>query len=319
MSVAGPSPRSIRTGMVPVTIALLVALFAVILLGFSPTLNPLDVLTGSGFREEVPDIVGMTQTRAYLTLDDDGFEGSTEFAASLTVQAGLVISQRPAAGDTVTRGESVTMVVSRGRSQVETPAVEGLAESEALEAIRDLGLTARSETRNDEVVPKGKVIRQSPIAGEVVIGGSEVSLEVSLGPATRTVPDVTKMPLEGALYTLGRAGFTLGKVTSLDDPKLPANAVISTSPVEGEIRDRDTPVDIVVSNGPTAVSLPNYVGKTYDEAVTSASGLGLIPAERSTPTAPGDPAANIVTGQTPAAGTPIRPGQVVTLDVKRAG
>jgi beta-lactam-binding protein with PASTA domain len=319
MSSAGPAPRTLRTGMVPVGIALSVTLFMVVLLGWSPTLNPLDVLTGAGFRTEVPDVVGMTQTKAHLALDDRHLEGRTEFAASLTVERGVVISQRPPAGDKVERGETVTIVVSRGKSLVETPDVIGRTESEATASIRNLGLTVRIETRNHEEVPKGSVIRQTPVPGEVVIGGAEVILEVSLGPATRTVPDVTQMPLEGALYTLGRAGFTLGRVTTLDDPKLPANSVISTNPGEGEIRDRDTPVDIVVSNGPAPVTLPNYVGKSFDEAATSLAGLGLIPAEKAEQVGADDPSVNVVTGQNPAAGTPIRPGQVVTLSVKRGG
>jgi serine/threonine-protein kinase len=305
--------------MVPVVIALFVCGFTLVVLGFSPTLNPLDVLAGSGFRTEVVDTVGMTQTKAYVTLQDHNLEGRTKFAASLTVEPGKVISQKPAPGDSVIRGHTVTLVVSRGKSQVETPQLEGLSLRDATDALDQLGLTHRSEAQNDEVVPKGSVIRQSPVAGEVVVGGSQVSLVVSMGPAPRTVPDVTKLPVEGALYRLGRAGFTLGKVTSIDDPKLPANSVISTSPGMGEVRDRDTPVDVVISNGPSAVTLPSYVGKPYDSAAASASGLGLIVAQRVTTAAPDDPALDKVVGQSPSPGAPIRPGEVVTLTVKRAG
>jgi serine/threonine-protein kinase len=305
--------------MVPVCIALALCSYAVVILGFSPSLNPLDVLAGSGFRTQVVDLVGLTQTKAYVTLEDHHLEGSTRFAASLTVPPGRVISQKPSPGDTVRRGHTVTLVVSRGKAQVDTPDVVGMEEDEATEAIEAVGLNHRAESKNDETVPKGAVISQSPIAGEVVVGGSQVSLVVSMGPAPRTVPDVAKLPIEGALYRLGRAGFTLGKLTSIDDPQLPANAVISTSPGKGEVRDRDTPVDVVVSNGPTAVSLPSLVGKTIEEATATVTRLGLIPAQKTTTVAPDDPSAGKVSGQSPASGTPIRPGEVVTLDVKRAG
>lgn len=317
MSSAGPVPRSVRTGMVPVCIALALCLYAVVILGFSPSLNPLDVLAGSGFRTQVIDVVGMTQTRAYVALEDHHLKGETEFAASLTVPPGRVISQKPSPGDTVRRGHTVTLVVSRGKAQVETPDVVGMPEAEATKALTALGLNHRAEARNDEEVPKGAVISQSPIAGEVVVGGTQVTLIVSMGPAPRTVPDVARLPLEGALYRLGRAGFTLGNVTSIDDPELPQNSVISTTPREGEVRDRDTPVDVVVSNGPTAVSLPSFVGKAIEEAKAQITRLGLIPAEHVTVVGPDDPQANTVTGQTPAQGTPIRPGEVVTLQVKR--
>jgi serine/threonine-protein kinase len=318
VTAAGRFPRRGRSGIVPVCVALAFCAFAVVMLGYSPSLNPFDVLTGSGFRVKVADVVGLTQTRALVVLQDHDLEGRTRFAVSLTVPPGRVISQRPGAGDTAARGGQVTLVVSRGKSQVETPKVERLPLTDAKRALDDAGLTYRTEMQNHEDVPKGAVIRQTPVPGEVVVGGTQVTLVVSLGPAPRTVPDVARLPLEGALYRLGRAGFTLGKVTSIDDPKLPANAVISTSPNKGEIRDRDTPVDVVVSNGPTPVTLPNLLGKTFADASASLSKLGIIVAQHTTATTPDDPDAGKVTGQSPSPGAPIRPGEVVTLEVKEA-
>jgi beta-lactam-binding protein with PASTA domain len=67
------------------------------------------------------------------------------------------------------------------------------------------------------------------------------------------------------------------------------------------------------------VTLGRYVGKTFDEAAADVARRGMIAAERATSVAPDDPSVNRVTGQSPPAGSPVRPGEVVTLSVNRAG
>ena len=194
--------------------------------------------------------------------------------------------------------------------------VVGAAKDAAVRLLKDLGIESKVDERNDEDVAPGQVISQVPSAGQIITGGSQVSLVVSLGPVARTVPDVTKLPKEGALFNIGKAGFSLGVVSYLDDPKLPANAVISTNPPAGESRPRDTPVDVVVSSGPTPVQAPSVIGQTFEAASVALLNQGLLAAQTSTPAAPGE-VLGVVVAQDPAPGAAIRPGQLMTLTVRR--
>ncbi len=311
--------RRARSGLVPLAVAMAVSLVIVVLLGPSPTLNPLDLLVGNAFDVSVPVVSGMTQTKALVKLTDGHLRGRVTFAHSNSVVRGLVVQSRPAESDTVGRGTVIQLIVSRGPDTVVVPDVSTLAEVDAQLRLDRLGLNSRIERVNDENAAKGTVFHQKPLPGEVAGGSSTVVLTVSLGPAARAVPDVAKITLEGALFSLGRAGFTLGTVTEQDDPQLPADAVIRTEPAAGEIRDRDTPVNIVVSLGPAPVTVPSVVTKTYDEAAATLSGSGLVAAVKTATVPAGDPTIGTVTAQTPAGGAGLRPGQVVTLTIAQSG
>ena len=311
--------RRVRTGAVPTFVAIVLAGGLVVLLGVSPTLNPLNLLIGRAFDVVVPAVAGLPESKALAVLDGKRLVGAVRFEHSNTVERGRVVSSSPAERDTVRSGSKVVVTVSRGPTQVKVPDFTTMNEITASGEVERLGLVPRLERVNDEDAAKGMVFRQSPAPGEVVGGSSVVKLTASLGPAPRGVPDVAKLAIEGALFTLGRAGFTLGAITTQDDPTLPANAVIRTEPAAGEIRDRDTPVNVVVSNGPAPVTVPFVIKNTYDQAVASIAAAGLIPALKVVVVPAGDPEIGTVVDQSPAGGAGLRPGQVVTLTVKQPG
>ena len=74
----------------------------------------------------VPDVTGLTRESAEARLRDEGLEVSAEEQES-DVAEGDVISQNPSAGTSVTRGATVTIVVSTGRPQVDVPDVVGMS------------------------------------------------------------------------------------------------------------------------------------------------------------------------------------------------
>jgi serine/threonine-protein kinase len=296
---------------------LTVLLFAAVLLGLSPSLNPIAVLTGDGFDVDVPRVVELTQTQALLDLEAAKLRGEVDFGYSSTVARGIVISQEPTAGRRAPRGSPVRLVVSRGPSRIPVPDLAGLTEKRAVARLADLGLESSVDRVNDEVVPAGAVIRQNPPAGEILSGGQRVALVVSLGPVERTVPQVSTISLEGALFTLGKAGLTLGTVSYADDARLPEGAVIGVLPSPGTVVPRDTPIDVVVSNGPPPVPVPSLVGGTQANAASQLAKLGLVAGEVSS-FAPSAAADGTVLAQSPAPGTLLRVGQVVTLTVQRA-
>jgi serine/threonine-protein kinase len=291
-------------------------LFAALLFGLSPTWNPLDLF--KGLTAEVPNVTGVTQTRALLELQNAHLNGKVEFASSSEAKRGFVATQRPAAGSKVRRDSDVTIVVSTGPSYVTLPDFVGKSAKKAEASLKGLGVDVQVLKSNDEEVPKGVVIAQHPTAGHVVLGGTKVVLGVSLGPAIRTVPDLKGLPLEGASFRLGQAGLGLGKLTLTDNAQVPQGSVISSDPPAGSLKPRDTPVNLVVSSGAPAVGVPNLVGLDQKTAADRLSGLGLLAGQVIQIGAIADPQDGKVVAQTPAANTLLKPGQVVTLTVRKA-
>jgi serine/threonine-protein kinase len=285
---------------------------------FSPTLNPLDILAGRFLEVPVPKLTGLTQDRALVELERSRLEGDVSFVYSSDVERGKVVRQKPSSGSTLRRGSAAAVFVSRGPEYIPVPDIAGKTRGTAIAALKKAGLKVSEERLNDEEVKAGDVISQKPAAGTVVEGGSTVAIKVSTGPVTRTVPEVAGMPVDGAAFNLGKAGFQLGTLTLADNPLVRKGGVVGTDPPAKSVLPRDTPVNLVISSGPPPVAVPNVTGGSRGAASAALTNLGFLIGEVPQTGAIGDPRDGTVMGQTPAAGTQLRPGDVVTITVLRA-
>jgi eukaryotic-like serine/threonine-protein kinase len=128
----------------------------------------------------VPDVTGLTRDSAEARLRDEGLEVAVDEQESDEPE-GDVISQSPAGGSHVTRGETVTITVSTGRPQVSVPDVVGQGEERASSRLGAAGLTpVRQEREVTDASQDGVVIEQRPGAGSEVDQGSEVVIVVGV-------------------------------------------------------------------------------------------------------------------------------------------
>ena len=143
----------------------------------------------------VPDVTGLSRESAEARLRDDGFSVAVEEQESDETE-GDVISQSPAGGTGVARGETVTITVSTGRPQVAVPDVTGMGEARATSRISGAGLTpVREERPVTDPAQDGRVIEQRPGAGTEVDEGGQVVIVIgvlqqddTLEPAPPTSP-----------------------------------------------------------------------------------------------------------------------------------
>ncbi len=244
--------------------------------------------------------------------------GQVEFAHSSKVGRGLVAEQDPKGGSSTRRDDDVKIVISRGPAQVELPDFVGMQEKEATKILDEFGVEVQSLERNDETAAAGVVMSQSPPAGKIVLSGTKVVLGVSLGPAVRTVPELKAIPLEGAAFRIGQAGLTIGEMKLADDPSVPSGAVISSTPAPGEAVPRDTPVNLVVSSGLPALGVPNVIGKDQPEATNQLGDAGFVVGQIVQQGVVNDPDDGKVVAQDPAPNSLLKPGQVVTITVRKS-
>jgi serine/threonine-protein kinase len=128
----------------------------------------------------VPDVTGLTRDSAEARLRDERLEVAVDEQESDEPE-GDVISQSPAGGSHVTRGETVTITVSTGRPQVSVPDVVGQGEERASSRLGAAGLTpVRQEREVTDASQDGVVIEQRPGAGSEVDQGSEVVIVVGV-------------------------------------------------------------------------------------------------------------------------------------------
>ena len=135
----------------------------------------------------IPDVTGKSENDAKSTLTSAGLTvGSVTTDYSDTREAGQVISQDPVGGTKVTKGTSVTLVVSLGKKpeqKISVPGIVGVDEGTAGQMLSSAGLSVGYTTYDwSDSVPAGKVVSCDPGVGSSLSKGSAVNIVVSKGP-----------------------------------------------------------------------------------------------------------------------------------------
>jgi len=153
----------------------------------------------------VPDVRGKSRDDAVGTLTESGLKPNV-FEVFSSEDVNTVIAQSPDAGERVTKGSSVRINVSKGAQPVGVPSVIGLPYESAAGQLQGAGFSvARRNVASNQ--PKDVVIDQQPKGGSAAARGSPVTLFVSKGPKTSTIPDVTSQEEDQARATLESSGF----------------------------------------------------------------------------------------------------------------
>jgi eukaryotic-like serine/threonine-protein kinase len=129
-----------------------------------------------------------------------------------------VIAQSPSAGAHIDQGSTVTIRVSKGPKPVIVPNVVGSNFDSANSALLGRGFAVRRrDVESDQ--PKDTVVAQSPDAGTYQPPGAAITLSVSKGPKTSTIPDVTSIAQSDAVAQLKASGFAVRIVSQpVTDP-----------------------------------------------------------------------------------------------------
>ncbi|HVD49225.1 MAG TPA: Stk1 family PASTA domain-containing Ser/Thr kinase [Gaiellaceae bacterium] len=201
---------------------------------------------------QVPSVIGKSRDDAISTLINAGLKPSA-FDVPSNKAPGTVTGQEPQPGKVVNKGSKVRINVSSGPAEVDVPSVIGLSFADASSALQNEGFAvARKDVESEE--PKDTVVDQSPSVRAQK--GSTITLSVSKGPKTSTVPDVGSQDEGSARSALESAGFVVQVVRQdVTDPGLDG-IVLSQSPRGGAKEKKGTTVTITVGHFPTAEPPP---------------------------------------------------------------
>ena len=226
-------------------------------------------------------------------------------------------------------GFYLTMRIAFTGREVNVPAVTGLALDEARMALNAANLILEvTAERHDDLVPKGSVQSQEPLAGAGIKVNRKIRVILSLGPLRARIPDVRGESLRTAQIALRREGLSPGHVTFAHASAVAAERVMAQNPpptpevaegtgVEAEERGAgDGTVSLLVSRGtrdPVFV-MPDLTGRTLSHAMefTRRAGLrmGAVRREQVQGVAKGR-----VARQSPRAGGPVIRQEIVTIVV----
>ncbi|MCI1636016.1 Stk1 family PASTA domain-containing Ser/Thr kinase [Bifidobacterium sp.] len=142
-------------------------------------------------------------------------ENKDEF--NLDIPEGAAISVSPKPGSTVNHNAEVTVVLSKGPKPVSMPDVIGETKDSAQQQLQEARLTVTYTEDWSDNIDKGKVISATQQAGAQLHWGDAVSVVVSKGPQTVTMPDVRGQDADEATETLKSLGFEVNISAPLGD------------------------------------------------------------------------------------------------------
>jgi len=280
----------------------------------------------------VPGVTGLPQERAEAEVREAGLEPDTTRQESTRPQ-GIVIEQSPEAGSEVDEGSSVRLVVSIGPPRDTVPDLVGQTEAEAVDALREAGFESET-TRVFSQKKEGIVVSQEPKAGANLKEGETVTLAVSRGARPVAVPDVVGTTSSEATATLQAAGL---KVNVVGVPSSePSGTVVAQSPAAGQEAPAGSTVRLNVAQAPgttapgtttgqtttqppttttqppVPATVPEAVGEELADAASAFAAEGLKVAISYVPS---DEAQGRVVAQARPAGTTLKRGETVQLNV----
>ena len=127
-----------------------------------------------------PNLTGMRSAAATALLEQESLTARRRKAATRNVPKGEIYRQQPAAGATVTRGDTVTFWVSSGPPMAKVPDVVGLSSGDAGAALEAEGFVVSIDFVAGWGVFPGDVVEQDPVAGSRLRAGDEVVIKVAV-------------------------------------------------------------------------------------------------------------------------------------------
>lgn len=205
-----------------------------------------------------PDVESLEKDEAIAQLKALNITVSTDGnITSEYVEPGKVVFQSPNAGTYVYEYGTVFLTISSGK-QVEE-AVNGISTIpyiiwDTLEnAIAKLVAAGLAEPEiieaYDESVEAGKVISQSIEYGSEVEEGTKITIVVSKGPESFTMPNLKNMTENEAISLLEKLGFSKIKVERKNDNNIEYGKIIKQSIVAGNLVTQGKEIILTVSLG----------------------------------------------------------------------
>lgn len=262
----------------------------------------------------VPDVQGLLGDAARVKVETEGLRlvvKETRYHGQFP--SGTVLSQLPAPGTRLKRGDEVAVVLSMGKQTVQVPNLAGMDREQATQALEALSLTPRWKEQHSETVPAGQVVSSEPPSGTAVDLKGQVTVIISKGMPMVTVPDVLGRTEKDARDLLEHAGLTLTLGKGKSSATVAKDKTLEQKPTKGARVAKGSAVQVVLSTGPELRPVPSLTGMTLAKARAAATKAGFSVA----PDGPEEDDATVVE-QDPPGGTQLPSGTRIHVKLESA-
>ena len=173
----------------------------------------------------------------------------------------------------------MTIIVHQ-KKEVMVPDLTGKTIVQAVGFLSDYELYIKKiADRFNADYPDGTIVDQQPRPGMMVKEGKIIRVIVSSGGKVIFVPELVGKPMREATLILRQVGLLLGEVTKTYSTIVKKDFIISQDPVTEEVVDRNTMINLVVSQGLSdeipIIVMPNLVGKNIRDIKKMLKGTNM--------------------------------------------
>jgi beta-lactam-binding protein with PASTA domain/tRNA A-37 threonylcarbamoyl transferase component Bud32 len=244
---------------------------------------------GPGAMVQIGDVKGKTVAEATASLKAQGFSVSTTTTQTFdpVVAINLVAQTQPAIGQSVNKGHTIVLAISKGPAQLPLPDIVGQQTATAKDLIRKAHFTVGSPTieQFDPKIARGVVIAGLDENGKNIAALSpptyserhKITLIVSAG----TLPVVAGQKPDDAIRFLQQNGLGAAPGADVYSDTVAEGLVVGIDPETNKagvariFRKGDTNVKLLISRGPEMVTIPDVVGLTWSDAKKALTDAGL--------------------------------------------
>lgn len=197
----------------------------------------------------VPSLVDKNADEAKGLVEGRGYQIDITYEDS-DKEGGTVLSQSPKAGETLEKGGTISVVVSKSdeETMLTVPNIKGMTKELAIQSIEAHGFkVGEIKEGRANSIDKGDAFDQAPEAGETAPKGSKISFKVSIGPV---IEEATKEPKQMKSVTISIPTFSDGqdhsiKVEMINDE---GRRNIKTEKYNGDGVEREVKVEAEVGS-----------------------------------------------------------------------
>ncbi len=224
----------------------------------------------------VPQLIGLTESAAREALESRDLSVNVLEEFSDNIVPGIVFEANPESGSSVSKNTQVQLVVSKGPELFEIPDVIGQLWSEAQVALETVGFvpSVSSEVFHPEF-PAGAIIEMDPPAFSNHPKNTSISVVLSKGPSPVALPNVINTSERKATDALQAKGFTQIIIKRDFSSSIKKGNVISMTPSAKSKQFTTITVELLISDGPPPVKVPNVTGMTLKRAIETLEKAGL--------------------------------------------
>ena len=277
---------------------------------------PVGVADGTAVMPAMGGVNPASPTSAQRSYNANNTSGKKNNKKTIAIVIGII------AALAVVGGIAFALMSGGGddKDKIAVPSVVGQTVDEATAAIEEAGFElGKVEESFDDKVESGKVISQDPKGDSKQAKGTKINLTVSKGVQEITVPDLTGMTADQAQKALTASGLKYAKGAAEYSDTVEKDHVARQDIAAGENVAKDTVVTCYLSLGSEGIEVPNVVGMSRGNAVTTLNNAGLIVDTDNYTYEASDQPEGTVLAQTPAAGSKLQKDGLVALTLSKGG